>query len=300
MENTKKLKTVIIIEAIVIIILAILLITQTSRVNNIVVQQQESSTMNVGLKTELDSLMKEHQKIKTEYGNLAGKLSLKDSIIQSDAQEIEKLISTQADYNKIKKKLDLLRKMTQGYISQIDSLYRVNKQLNEENTYIKGEFTKEKTKSESLVKDKTELTEKVNMAAVLKAYNITAQPIRLKQSGKKEEAVEKARKVEKIKICFTLAENPVAKPGNRTVYIRIARPDNKIVALGSEDTYSFSYKGQTLQYSIKKEVDYQNAAMNVCTYWEKKNPKEEAMKGVYKVNIFLDDNEIGQGQFELK
>ncbi|MEI8203616.1 MAG: hypothetical protein WCH34_11420 [Bacteroidota bacterium] len=300
MENTKKLRTIIIIEAIVIIILAILLITQTSRVNTIVVQQQQTAELNTGLKTELDSLMKEHTKIKEEYGNLTNKLSAKDSLIQADAQEIEKLINSQADYNKIKKKLSLLRNMTQGYISQIDSLYRVNKQLNEENTFIKGEFTKEKDKTQSLVKDKDELTEKVNLAAVLKAYNVTAQPIRMKSSGKKEEAVDKARRVEKIKICFTLAENPVAKAGNRMVYIRIARPDNKIVTMGSEDVYSFMFKGQRLQYSIKKEVDYQNAAMNVCMYWEKQNPKEEAMKGVYKVNVFLEDTEIGQGQFELK
>ncbi len=300
MENTKKLRTIIIIEAIVIIILALLLITQTSRVNTIIVQQQETSSLNTGLKTELDSLMKEHTKIKEEYGSLSNKLTSKDSLIQADAMEIEKLISTQADYNKIKKKLSLLRNMTQGYISQIDSLYRVNKQLNEENTFIKGEFSKEKDKTQLLVKDKDELTEKVNMAAVLKAYNVTAQPIRMKSSGKKEEAVDKARRVEKIKICFTLAENPVAKPGNRSVFIRIARPDNKIVTLGSDEVYSFMYKGQRLQYSIKKEVDYQNAAVNVCMYWEKQNPKDEAMKGVYKVNVFLEDNEIGQGQFELK
>lgn len=91
-----------------------------------IVENQKNMQISLELKNELDSIMTEYNNIKEEYGSLNIKLINQDSIIQQQAKEIEKLIASQADYNRVKRQLDRLRNITQSYVKQIDSLYRVN------------------------------------------------------------------------------------------------------------------------------------------------------------------------------
>jgi len=84
----------------------------------------EKELQRVELQGELDSLMNEHEQIKLAYGTLSDSLVVKDSIIQSDAEEIRKLLDTQWEYYKIKKKLGLLQQVSQGYIRQMDPCIR--------------------------------------------------------------------------------------------------------------------------------------------------------------------------------
>jgi hypothetical protein len=226
------------------------------------------------------------------------KLTEKDSLILADAKEIQELLAYKYDYNKIKKKLDRLRKITQGYVHQIDSLVTINAELKSENKEIKGTLSKERERNQDLTKEKENLSEKVSKASLLKAYNVTASTLRSK-SDTKESATEKARRADKVKVCFTLSENLVAEKGKKTVYMRIARPDNVIVTEGLKET-TFLFNGQDIQYSMKQEIDYTGAAQNICMTWAKKDKKAESMKGVYHVAVFVDGYEIGQGQFELK
>jgi hypothetical protein len=259
---------------------------------------EEKEQQRVELQHELDSLITEHNNIKLEYGTFSDSLVAKDSIIQANALEIRKLLDTQYEFYKVKKKLDRLRSISQGYLKQIDSLYTVNQELKAENEQIRSSYQMEQQKSSSLLKDKEALTEKVTMAAVLRAYKITASGVR--GSGDKERITDKAKRVEKIKVCFTLGENPLLSAGAKDIYIRIARPDKMILARGRGDDYSFSYKGEILQYTMRETVNYQNQAMDICTYWINRSAKENLPEGVYVVSVYAEDFEIGQTSFELK
>lgn len=301
MENNEKRiseKTYKIIIGILILIIAVLtwqVIVTKTKVHTFTVEKDKAVTQNAELQSELDSLLKEHELIKTEFGAISGKLAEKDSIILAKADEIQKLIATQADYSRIKKKLDYLRNITQGYVSQIDSLYRVNKTLKDENIKIKDDYSKEVTKSSELTKDKEKLSEKVTMASSLKAYNIKGTPIRFRSGGKKEEFEEKAKKTDRIKVTFTLSENLIIPSGSKSVYVRIARPDDRIMTPSESST--FTYGGEQIQYSVKKDVNYDNKAMDVTMYWDK---TEDFTAGTYVVSVFTDGMLIGESQFLMK
>lgn len=296
----KKYKKIIIGEAIAIAVLIILLIISFFNTRTIVINNDKVSTEKLRLQSELDSLVGQHNLIKNSYGVLQDSLTQKDSLIIANAKEIQKLLAVEYDYYKIKKKLNLLRNITQNYVKQIDSLYKVNETLTTENKAIKKDLYVEKNKNVELSKDNTVLSEKVSQAAMLKAYNVVSEGVKVKYGGKKEEKADKARKVDKVKVCFTLSENNVAQAGTHTIYIRIARPDNLIITKGKDEIYTFLSQGQTLQYSMKKEINYENKQMDICLYWEKVDKEKEAMKGVYHVSVFCDNYEIGQSQFELK
>lgn len=268
--------------------------------SDIKIIQTESENIRQSLQAELDSVVAEHEWIKTEYGALTDSLQTKDSIILANAKEIQKLLDTQWEYYKVKKKLNLLRKITQGYVYQVDSLFRVNQELKDENIEIKRVYRKEQRKNTELTKEKELLEEKVDQASVLKAYNIEAYGIRTRGFNDKEVVTDKARRVEEVNVCFTLAENPIIPSGKKNIYVRIARPDNVIVSRSKDIIYTFEYNGEKIQYSMMKEIEYNNKAMDLCLSWTKQDPKTPAMVGIYNVAIFADGQEIGQTQFELR
>ncbi len=284
-----------VILALGIIGLSIKLISVKDNMHELLVDKEMQK---VEIEKELDSLMSEHNKIKEAYGVLSDSLSSKDSIIQANAVQIKKLLNTRWEYYKVKKKLARLQTISQGYIRQMDSIYDVNHALTKENFKIKEEIKVEKQKNIELSKIKESLDNQVKKAAVLPVYGYQVGGIHL-AGGKREKPTDKIRRLDKIKVCFTIGENTVVKPGKKTLYIRIARPNKKILTKGRTDKYSFIYKNERLQYSILKKVDYQNEAIDLCLYWNRRKSLE-MQPGLYNVDIYEDENYIGHATFSLR
>ena len=292
--NSTKFKVIIAILISALIALFIWFFLQRGNLNKLVREKDQEKT---ALQKELDSMVVEHNKIKIAYGSLSNSLKAKDSLIQANAIEIKKLLDTQWEYNKVRKKLALLQKVAQGYVRQMDSLYTVNRELQVENEKISQDYKNEQSKNKSLVKDKEELSDKMNQAAVLKAYGVTIIPIKLK-GGQKEQPTDKASRTDRLKICFTIGENTLIKTTKKIIYVRITRPDNVVVTKTRYDT--FVYNGQTIPYSLREDIEYKGQAMNLCVVWTKKDTDKPAMKGKYTITIISEDKEIGAGSFELK
>lgn len=294
-STSRNYKIILAVLGILILILLFWLFIQRSQLLRLVKEKESEKTE---LKQELDSLMMEHNKIKVSYGALSDSLAAKDSIIQKDASEIKKLLDTQWEYNKIRKKLAMLQNIAQGYVRQMDSLYTINRELTVENERIRQEVKTEQNRNSNLMKDKEALTEKMNQAAYIVAYDVTARAYKLKSGGNKEQLTDKASRTDRIRVCFTLGENTLVKSGKKIVYIRIQRPDNVVVIKSKYDTFVFN--GQTLPYSLREDISYEGKAMNICVDWTKKDNDKPAMKGKYVVSVFADDKAIGEGSFELK
>lgn len=283
--------------ALLAIILVFFLVKNSNKVRDL---QAEKEAQRLAFQYELDSLLTEHEAIKTEYGNLTELLAEKDSVIQANAVEIKQLLDTQWEYVKVQRKLERLRVISQGYLHQMDSLFTLNRELQAENEEVKAKYEYERSLTKELQKDKETLIEKVEEAAILRAYNIKATPFNLKGAHNKESETDRARRTDLIRVCFSLAENNIAPSGMKDVYLRIARPDNMILVAGLGDDYSFVFNGNVLQYSAMRQVDYQNAELKVCADWINRNKAEPMQTGVYVVNVFHGDNEIGQTSFTLK
>ena len=287
-------KIIIGVEAVIIVLLAILFFTNKSSVDAVVLEKEKTVQINTELQNELDSLMSEHSRIKSEYGSLSSQLTAKDSMITAQAKEIEQLINSQADYRRVKRKLDALRQITQGYVLQIDSLYKVNKLLTDENYKIKGDLESAQKYSEELVKEKDNLSTKINDAAFLSGYNIVATGYSIR-SGNKQVVTDRARKVNMIRIKLTIGANPLVSAGQKDVYVRIARPDNIILTQG---IYSFIYQGQRIQYTEKTVINYNQKATAVTIDYSRDNIDLPA--GKYNISVFADDHELGQTSLTLR
>lgn len=291
-SKTNTYKIIIGVEAVIILVLLILFITTRTKVNTFIIEKEKAISESQILQSELDSLLNEHEKMRTEYGDLTQDLAVKDSTIQAQAAEIQQLIESNAGKRQIQRKLDYLRTITQDYVAQIDKLLKENETLKTEVNNMKENIKEEQNKSLTLQKDKEALTEQINNAAVLQAFSIKAEGIRFKQGGKKEEVVDKARRVEKIKISFTLAKNPLVTEGLKNVYVRIARPDNTIL----HDGGAFDFEGKSIMYSLSEQIYYKGSSINVKLYYEK---SDRIVPGSYNIAVFTDGKEIGQTSLVL-
>ena len=286
---------VMIVLALGIIGLSVYMLSMKKNLNELVA---EKDRQRVELAGELQLLIFTHDSVRIAYGELSDSLYVKDSLIQANAKEINQLLNYKWDYYKIKKKLSRLQTVAQTYVLQMDSLYTVNSELTEENIQIKEEIKIERRKNRELEGIKDELSEKVDAASVVGVYAVQANPVRVKGGGKESET-DKIRRTDRIRVCFTVSENAIAEPGNKTIYVRIAQPDNEILAKGRGEEYTFMYQDEMLQYSIKKNFTYQNEAIDFCIHWNRRQSLE-LQTGIYHVDIYEGDHNIGSTTFELK
>ncbi len=246
---------------------------------------------------ELDSLTFEFESIKRAYGNLNQQLLGKDSIIQQNIQRISQLIASNTSKDLIIRELEQLRGLKEDYERKLDSLLYINMELTDKNLELKYRVEAEREKNIVLSEEKEEFKRKATLGEKMRAYNISAGAFRTRGTAR-ESSTDRARRTDRIKICFTIGENLVIPPGERTVYVRVARPDNVILSLGASETYMFEYNGEMLQFSLKQVVNYQNRPLPVCLHWDK-IVEGSAMTGTYHVAIFFEDQEIGKTSFEL-
>ena len=261
--------------------------------------EAEKEMQRLDFQAEVDSLMRVHNELKESYGELSLELAEKDSIIQADAVEIKKLLDSQWDYNRIKKKLANLQDISQRYVRQMDSLYTVNRELVAENERIREEFQAERRQNTTLTRQKEELTNKVNQAATMRISNYKAKAVRFKGSGK-ESDTDRASRTERIRIDFNVAANELIEPGTKLFYVRIADPKRAIISKGTGDEYSFKSNGETLQFTEKVRVNYDGTETAVRAYYVKPDAYE-LMPGTYFIDVYEQGGKlIGQTTVDLK
>jgi hypothetical protein len=198
--------------------------------------------------------------------------------------------SNAAEIMRLKKELKTVRAVLRSYVMQIDSLNRINEALTTENKEVKKKYTEATRQINTLAQEKKNLDQKVTLAAQLDATNIKVEP-----KNKRGKVIDKVKNVKNIAITFTIVKNITAKTGERTLYVRIAKPDNEVLFKNASDT--FPYENRNLNYSIKKYIEYNGEEQDVTVYWD---VEEYLPAGTYHVYIFADGSMIGQQSFSMK
>ena len=182
-----------------------------------------------------------------------------------------------------------MREIMKSYIVQIDSLNTRNKILVAENSEIRQQITQVRTTNTELSKVKEELNTKVEIASVIQAKDIVAVSL-----NKNRKETTRINLLDKLRICFTLRENPLAKAGQKEVYMRVIRPDSLVITSSPDNL--FDYKGNKIIYSANRQVDYMNQDIEMCIFLDNKG---DFIIGNYSVELYLEDNIIGRTNFML-
>lgn len=198
--------------------------------------------------------------------------------------------SNASEIRRLKKELASLRKVMISYINQIDSLNQLTARQQEVIKDVTRKYNAASRQISSLSEEKKTLNEKVALAAQLDVTNI-----RIESQNKRGRETDRVKNVVKFKIDFSIVKNITAETGEKTLYLRITKPDNSV--LTKSDANTFSYENRNLAYSIKKYIEYTGEEQAVTVYW---NVEEYLYAGNYRVDIFADGTLIGSQSFSLR
>ncbi len=245
------------------------------------------------MENEYSSFAVQYDELQVQISNdsLAHQLEKEKLRTQQLLEELRQTKATNAaEITRLRKELATVRSVMRTYVAQIDSLDQINKQLAQENTIVRQQY-KEATKTiDVLTEAKQKAEEKVQLASQLDAVGVTAIP-----RNKRDKEEHKVKNVTSIEVSFTIAKNITTQTGEKTVYVQLVKPDGDVML--KEDHGSFEYENTTLNYSMRKFIEYNGEQQEVMMYW----PVEEFIfAGTYQVFIFVDGVMIGEGSFDLK
>lgn len=249
-------------------------------------------------KTEKESVMKDLEALKATYdAAIAENTSMSDELIA----EREKVVNLMADLQKskgdvssmakYKKQFFALQSKMKGLVAENDVLKKQNATLTVERDSTVVVLGEAKKFNEVLVGQNEDLAKTVEKGSKLYVTNLKTAAYKIKSSGKQIET-EKAGRVDVLKISFTIAENAIAKSGDKTYYVQVI--DSKSNVLGDKKTESFGEK--TLTYSFTTNVKYENKSVEVS----QDLPGKDFEKGTYFVNVFDKNELVSKSSFTLK
>jgi regulator of replication initiation timing len=166
----------------------------------------------------------------------------------------------------------------------------------EENTGLKGE----KEKLTQTVADYTtkneELVKKVRTGAQLKATNM--QVFAVTSKGKiKDGGKYRAKKVDQLKLAFTLPSNSITEQENKEILVRILDADGAVITDSATGSSVFNYDGKEMAYTTKGTVAYTNNDQNVEMLYARGTAYRP---GTYNVELYSEGFKIGAGSFTIK
>lgn len=141
-----------------------------------------------------------------------------------------------------------------------------------------------------------ELSEKVSLAAALKPMNYSVTAINAK--GKEKDGEEfKAKKVDKVKLSFKLAENPLTKKENKSIIMRMMDPTGNVISDMATGSGTFKFGGKDMVYTSKQNVMFSNDGQTVDFIYDKGS---NYGSGKYSIELFSEGYRIGQTSFNIK
>ena len=283
--------------AIIVGLVGFLIFSQIKEQEQAAIRMQYIEEKNA-LRDDLDDLIDEHDGLLEEYGDLNNHLQDKDSIIQDQISQIRNLIRTSEldknDLAEAKQKIAVLQEIVKRYLSNIDSLLVINKTLTTEKDSVIKENKNINWRNYKLSKQNEVLAAKVTKGTVLEILNIDIECLRYRSTGK-EVPTRKAKKLQKLRICFTIRANQISEAEEKIIFMQLISPDGELIK-GIEDV-QVSVADSIFHCTTSSSFNYQNIEMNNCFEWER---LQQLTSGNYLVNLILEGRVSAQAQFKLK
>ncbi len=253
----------------------------------------------LGLNAQLD------EKIQQQLAELEGKKKQIQGLIRTNKNSQAAIAEMKgkesqflAEIEQLKKDNGILAEKNTQLTTEVGTLTTTlgeTKVKLEEETTAKATLISEKTQLEG---ERTVLTKKVDVASAVKTNNIQVKSVDVRKNGKEKEKA-RAKKVEKLNICFTTEANEVVPAGEETFYVRIIDPSGAPLAIESLGSGVAQDKKSSsdVRYTVSTTCQYANAATNVCAAWL---PGQDFAKGKYGIEIYNKGYLVGTSSFNLK
>ena len=210
--------------------------------------------------------------------------NLVDSLTNSQSS-VKDLIGYKNLYIKLKKEKELL--------------FEENERLRIENTSLTAtldstsiQLYETKLFSDALLDQNKTLTDVVKNASYLQVLGLDAVGVIERSSGKLI-PTERARRSDKLKVCFMIAKNDLVESGDKALYVQVIDPKNNVLGLNNE----LVFNEDVLNYSLISSFNYENNNLDICEYI---SSDEKFETGNYTINIFNKNTLLSSTRLTLK
>ncbi|MEZ0486983.1 hypothetical protein [Fibrella aquatica] len=171
-----------------------------------------------------------------------------------------------------------------------------NQTLNTENVGLKTRRQQLEDTVAVVASQNQELASKVTRASALKAQNIKVLAVNPKGKVKEDDAY-RAKRLEKIKLMYALADNPITQEEPKDVFIRVLDPDGAVISDMANGSGTFRSGSDEMVYTVKQTVNYDRNGKNVELMYTRGTPYRP---GKYTVELYSEGFKIGAGAFAVR
>jgi cell division protein FtsB len=287
-QNNSSLKAIIALLAVLLVASLVYVFKLTSDAE--VVQSELVKTV-----SEKEDVLKDLEELKATYdAAISENTSMSEELIKEREKVlnlIQEVKQSKGDVSKFKSQFLKLQSDMKTLLAENEVLKKQNTALTvqrDSTAVVLGESKKQNT---VLVTKNEELSKTVDLGSKLTVLNMKTSAYKMKSSGK-QIATERAGRADVLKVSFTIAENKIAKSGDKTYYVQVI--DSKSNVLGEKKSETFGTK--SLTYSFSTVVKYSNKTVDISEDLPGKNFE----KGTYFVNVFDRDELVSKTSFTLK
>ena len=287
-NNNSSLKTLIIVLSVLFALSLVYIYKLTTDVNS--TEQKLTTTL-----SEKEQVMKDLNDLKSTYdAAIAENTSMSDELIAERDKVValmEKLKYSNGDVAKYKKQYLALESKMKGLVAENETLKKDNTVLKVQRDSTIVVLDESKKTNQVLTGQNEDLSKTVEKGSKLAIVNLKTAAYIVRSSGK-EILTDKASRADILKVSFTIAENAIAKSGDRKYFVQLI--DSKNNVMGERQTERFSDK--TLTYSYIANVKFDNKTIDLV----QNVPAEKLVKGTFYVNVFDNGQLVSTTTFTLK
>jgi cell division protein FtsB len=278
-------------------LLVVLLVSLAGYTYTLIQQNKETLLF---LEADKAEVQKELEAIVVSYNEILQDNELKDKELIAARDRIVVLLDSVKNYkanlsiiNRYKAQVRALKNERTQLFIRADSLLIVTQRLAIEKDSTTAVLNKTIKVVDSVTTANTQLFNSLEKGALIGITNLDATAIIVRRGGKIKQT-KRASRADKIRVCYTIAPNTLAQAGDRVLYVQVINPDNNIIG----DKSNITFGQDLLTYSKSESVFYENQALDVCAIIG--TTGQDVLKGLYTINIFDAQRQIGSTTLMLK
>ena len=278
-------------------LLVVLLVSLAGYTYTLIQQNKETVLF---LEADKAEVQKELEAIVVSYNEILQDNELKDNELIAARDRIVVLLDSVKNYkanlsiiNRYKAQVRALKNERTQLFKRADSLLIVTQRLAIEKDSTTAVLNKTIKVVDSVTTANTQLFNSLEKGALIGITNLDATAIIVRKGGKIKET-KRASRADKIRVCYTIAPNTLAQAGDRVLYVQVINPENNIIG----DKSNITFGQDLLTYSKSEIVFYENQALDVCAIVG--TAGQDVLKGLYTINIFDAQRQIGSTTLMLK
>lgn len=278
-------------------LLVVLLVSLAGYTYTLIQQNKETVLF---LEADKAQVQKELEALVVSYNEILQDNKLKDKDLIAARDRVIALLDSVKDYKanlsiitRYKAQVRGLKNERAQLFKRADSLLVVTQRLAIEKDSTTAVLIKTIKVVDSVTTANTQLFNSLEKGALIGISNLDATAIIVRKGGKIKET-KRASRADKIRVCYTIAPNTLAQAGDRVLYVQVINPDNNIIG----DKSNITFGQDLLTYSKSESVFYENQALDVCAIVG--TTGQDVLKGLYTINIFDAQRQIGSTTLMLK